>query len=81
MIVQPYRAYVERVDASKNMSRFYAMAIEPTLFGEVCLTRRWGRIGARGQMSKHSFECEKEAVALFLDLLSQKRRRGYRPRR
>jgi predicted DNA-binding WGR domain protein len=81
MIVQPYSSYVERVDAAKNMARFYAMTIEPTLFGEVCLTRRWGRIGARGRMRKHSFEHEKEAVALFLDLLRQKRRRGYGPRR
>ncbi|MEY9606927.1 putative DNA-binding WGR domain protein [Bradyrhizobium japonicum] len=50
MIAQPYQLYIERSDASKNMARFYAMAIEPTLFGDICLTRRWGRIGAQGQM-------------------------------
>ncbi len=80
MIAQPYRLYIERKDASQNMARFYAMSIEQTLFGDVCLIRRWGRIGARGQRMEHSFRREEEAVALFLDLLRQKRRRGYRPR-
>lgn len=55
MIAQPYQLYVERIDAAKNMARFYAMSIEPTLFGDVCLTRRWGRIGAEGQSKRHSF--------------------------
>ena len=81
MIAQPYQFYVERTDASKNMARFYAMSIEPTLFGDVCLTRRWGRIGAVGQSKRHSFSGEAEAVQLFLELLRQKRGRGYRPRR
>jgi len=80
MIAQPYQIYVERTDPSKNMARFYAMRIEPTLFGDVCLTRCWGRIGAHGQVKKHSFALETEAVALFLDLLREKRARGYRPK-
>jgi predicted DNA-binding WGR domain protein len=79
MIAQPYQLYVERTEPSKNMARYYAMAIEPTLFGDACLTRRWGRIGARGQQMVHHFRSEKEAVRLFLDLLRQKRARGYRP--
>ena len=53
--------------------------VEPTLFGDVCLTRRWGRIGAQGQMMAHHFLREEEAVGLFLELLRQKRNRGYRP--
>lgn len=80
MIAQPYQLYVERTDARKNMARYYAMSIEPNLFGEACLIRRWGRIGARGQRMVHHFEREEEAVGLFLQLLRQKRRRGYRPR-
>ncbi|MBX4899705.1 WGR domain-containing protein [Rhizobium bangladeshense] len=80
MIAQPYQLYVERTDARKNMARFYAMSIEPNLFGEACLIRRWGRIGARGQRLVHHFKREEEAVGLFLELLRQKRRRGYGPR-
>ena len=80
MISQPYQLYVERSDASRNMARYYAMSIAPNLFGEVCLLRKWGRIGTRGQMMVHHFGREEEAVRLFLDLLRQKRKRGYRPR-
>jgi len=79
MIVQPYQLYVERTDASKNMARYYAMDISETLFGEACLTRRWGRIGTHGQTMAHVFLREQEAVELFLDLMRQKRTRGYRP--
>ncbi|UIJ88866.1 WGR domain-containing protein (plasmid) [Rhizobium leguminosarum] len=39
-----------------------------------------GRIGKRGQEKQHVFEREEEAVRLFLDLVKQKRARGYRPR-
>jgi len=79
MIAQPYQLYVERTDATKNMARYYAMSIDATLFGDVCLTRRWGRIGARGQALQHHFRREEDAVLLFLELLRNKRRRGYGP--
>lgn len=80
MVTQPYQLYIERTDAAKNMARFYAMQISTSLFGETCLTRRWGRIGTSGQMRVHHFGREEEAVRLFLDLTRQKRARGYRPR-
>lgn len=79
MIAQPYHLYIERTNASKNMARYYAMEISMTLFGEACLTRSWGRIGKRGQSMSHFFEREEDAVDLFLDLVRQKRSRGYRP--
>lgn len=77
MITQPYHLYVERTDDTKNMARFYAISIEPNLFGEACLVRRWGRIGTKGQTMSHHFKNEREAVVLFLDLLRRKKRRGY----
>ena len=73
MLLQPYQLYVERTDEARNMARFYAMTIEPDLFGEICLTRRWGRIGAQGQMKVQHFASEQDAVATFLDLLRRKR--------
>jgi predicted DNA-binding WGR domain protein len=79
MIAQPYHLYIERTDLSKNMARYYAMSIEPTLFDDCCLTRRWGRIGSRGQKMVHHFDREEEAVRVFLDVLRRKRMRGYRP--
>src|SRR5208337_1792664 len=42
---------LERVDRAKNMARFYVLSIEPTLFEDLALVRRWGRIG--------SAECER----------------------
>jgi predicted DNA-binding WGR domain protein len=77
MIAQPYQLYVERKDVARNMARYYRLSIEPNLFGEICLVRQWGRIGAKGQSKIHRFETESDAVDLFLDLLQQKRKRGY----
>ncbi|NTE68281.1 WGR domain-containing protein [Agrobacterium tumefaciens] len=78
MIAQPYQLYVEHKDRARNMARFYSMSIDANQFGELCLTRRWRRIGAKGQTLIHHFEREQDAVALFLDLTRQKRARGYR---
>ena len=80
MITQPYHLYVERIDATRNMARYYALSIQPTLFGKPSLLRCWGRIGTRGQQKIHLFEDERQAVGLFLELALQKRKRGYRPR-
>lgn len=80
-ITQPYHLYIERRDSTKNMARYYLMEISPTLFGEICLTRSWGRIGTGGQSKQHHFPREEDAVLLFLRLLRQKRARGYGPRR
>lgn len=81
MIAQPYYLYVERIAPEKNMARFYALAVQPTLFGEVSVVRAWGRIGTRGQHMVQLFDNENEAVSLFLDVVREKRRRGYTPKR
>ena len=33
---------LDRVDRAKNMARYYVLSIEPTLFEEFTLVRRWG---------------------------------------
>ncbi|GAK72747.1 hypothetical protein RRU01S_27_01360 [Agrobacterium rubi TR3 = NBRC 13261] len=81
MITQPYHLYVERIAPEKNMARFYSLAVQPTLFGDVSLVRAWGRIGTRGQQMVHLFDNESHAIDLFLDVLREKRKRGYRPKR
>lgn len=80
MIAQRYRLYIERRDTDRNMARFYAMSIEETLFGQPCLVRRWGRIGTNGRTVQHSFDDEGQAVELFLEILRNKRLRGYGPK-
>jgi hypothetical protein len=32
---------LERVDRTKNMARYYVLSVEPTLFAESSLVRRW----------------------------------------
>ncbi len=76
----PTYLYIERTQPSKNMARFYALSIEPSLFGKASLVRRWGRIGTTGREKIHLFEDEAAALAVFLQVARQKRQRGYRPR-
>ncbi|MFF2324033.1 WGR domain-containing protein [Agrobacterium sp. NPDC058088] len=78
MITHHFHLYFERKDRSLNMARFYVLSIERDLFGDVCLMRRWGRIGVRGQTMVQRFGQEIEAVAMFLELARLKQSRGYK---
>lgn len=71
---------LERRDSSINMARFYVLAIEPTLFGDVALAREWGRIGTLGRrrLDLHAdVACAAEALEVWL---ARKSRRGYQIR-
>src|SRR4051812_39071219 len=35
-----------RIDDAKRMRRYYRMDVQPSVFGEWCLMREWGRIGS-----------------------------------
>ncbi len=37
-----------KIDPEQNMARFYALDVQPTLFGEFVLLKEWGRIGSGG---------------------------------
>jgi predicted DNA-binding WGR domain protein len=76
-----YQFYCQRIDASRNMARYYALAIRPTLFGETAVVRSWGRIGRAGGEMTEVFGTEKDAISRFLELVLQKRKRGYKPAR
>lgn len=69
--------YLERIDPSRNMARFYAISVQPTLFGELSLVRRWGRIGARGRDKIETFARADEVAQAHSRMERQKRRRGY----
>ena len=77
MNTKPCQIYIERIDPSKNMARYYVVSLSQSLFNEICVARRWGRIGTRGQGKRHYFATELDALAFLLDLLSRKRKRGY----
>lgn len=79
MSLYPYRLYCQRIDRSRNMARYYALSIQPTLFGEIAVVRCWGRIGKQGGEKSEIFATEHEAAMHFLDIARLKRRKGYQP--
>jgi predicted DNA-binding WGR domain protein len=48
--------HLRRIDPARNMARFYALSIQPTLFGGASLVRNWGRIGTNGQAMMETFD-------------------------
>lgn len=69
--------FLRRIDPSRNMARFYVLALQPTLFGEVSLVRNWGRIGTMGRQKIELFECAGSAEAALSKLAARKVKRGY----
>lgn len=69
---------LERVDPTRNMARFYAISLEPTLFGDIALVREWGRIGRPGRRRLDLFPSVASAEAASARLQAVKERRGYR---
>ena len=74
LVVDPI--HLRRIDAARNMRRFYELALQPTLFGDLSLVRAWGRIGSAGQSMVETFDREEDAARAWE--LRAKRRRGYR---
>ena len=66
-----------RIDAARNMARFYMLSIEPTLFGEVAVLRHWGRIGAGGRQTLSLHATMSEAILVLHRQIERRRRRGY----
>jgi predicted DNA-binding WGR domain protein len=66
-----------RIDASKNMHRFYRLDVQPDLFGQWCVMREWGRIGSGGQTRSAPFPTPQEAVAALERQRYAKEQRGY----
>ena len=68
---------LRRIDPLRNVARFYELTISPTLFGDVAVTRRWGRIGTSGREIVELHARADRAHAAFDRLAAQKSRRGY----
>lgn len=74
----PDRMHLHREDPLRNMRRFYLMAIQRDLFGGVSLIREWGRMGSSGRLRIDHHPDEGRAVDALADLVTSKRKRGYR---
>jgi predicted DNA-binding WGR domain protein len=66
-----------RSHPSRNMHRFYALHIAPTLFNEWGLVAEWGRIGSSGTVKEQLFDTEAAAQTALTKRLTIKTRRGY----
>jgi predicted DNA-binding WGR domain protein len=69
---------LHRVDPNMNMARFYALSLENSLFGDILLVRRWGRIGTHGRVRFDWFDTLVDAANALSRIAAAKVRRGYR---
>ncbi|MCP4402588.1 MAG: WGR domain-containing protein [bacterium] len=72
-----YTLRLQRTDPDRNMARFYAMYIAPSLFGDWGLIREWGRIGSPGTVRIDSFETLEETEEALFRIEKEKRKKGY----
>jgi predicted DNA-binding WGR domain protein len=68
-----------RIDAEKNMARFYKLDVQPTLFGEWAVIREWGRIGRGGTVRSTPYDNVQETEIARDQQRQVKERRGYHP--
>lgn len=68
---------LRRIEPGRNMARFYVLALEPTLFGDVAVIRSWGRIGTNGRRATFYLGSAEVARAALAQQVERKRSRGY----
>jgi predicted DNA-binding WGR domain protein len=67
-----------RIDSRRNITRYYKLDVQPTLFGEWSFIREWGRIGRPGTVRIETLRTPATAdITMALDWV-RKRKRGYR---
>ena len=66
-----------RIEAARNMRRFYAVHVVPNLFGEWAVLKEWGRIGRAGTVRTWTFTGQGEAEQARQRSIGRKLRRGY----
>jgi predicted DNA-binding WGR domain protein len=69
---------LHRRDPDRNMHRFYALSLQPGLFGTISVVKEWGRIGQPGTVRHEVYNDEATAHAALSARLHNKIKRGYR---
>jgi predicted DNA-binding WGR domain protein len=72
-----YDVILYRIDAAKNMWRYYRLDLQPDLFGLWLLVKEWGRVGQHGQTQVTSFATVDEASQALQRQRGAKQKRGY----
>ena len=70
--------FLTRIDPTRNMDRFYIVAVTPTLFGEWAVLREWGRRGSPGTMRLDSYQRRNEAETAERRTIKRRLQHGYR---
>jgi predicted DNA-binding WGR domain protein len=73
-----HSVHLVRCDSSRNMARFYRLELSLTLFGEMVLIRRWGRIGTEGRRQESLLADPSDGMRSLQEWRQKKQRRGYR---
>ena len=63
---------LRRVDHGTNSAHFYMLTIERDLFGNVVVTRQWGRVGTAGRQITDPYPTEEAAVEAMTALAAAK---------
>jgi predicted DNA-binding WGR domain protein len=67
-----------RIDDGSNVTRFYKLDVQPTLFGEWAVLKEWGRIGHAGTVRIEAHPTRGKADLALILRWAEKRKRGYR---
>jgi predicted DNA-binding WGR domain protein len=70
--------YLTRTDPTRNMNRFYVVAITPTLFGEWAVLREWGRRGSLGTLRLETWRRRQDAQLAEARTIKRRLQHGYR---
>jgi predicted DNA-binding WGR domain protein len=71
-------AYLTRTDPTRNVNRFYIVAVTPTLFGEWAVLREWGRRGSPGTLRLETWRRRQDAQLAEQRTIKRRLQRGYR---
>jgi predicted DNA-binding WGR domain protein len=78
-VVLRFRRYARfgSIDRPSNHERFYLLAVQPTLMGDVALMRTWGRIGTHGHSLSSTFPDRASAQQTVERLIHRRIQRRY----
>lgn len=68
---------LQSIDPEKNRYREYCLTVGQDLFGDYCLTIRWGRIGGEGDCKRYLHETEDDAYGHAARIVKKRIKRGY----
>jgi predicted DNA-binding WGR domain protein len=66
-----------RIRPEKNERRFYAVDISRDMFGQISVSRNWGRIGTSGRLRYDRYPNIHAAQQALYVIANSKRKRGY----